>query len=97
MKTARGLTNVAAEKRWTLRGQDAQGAHTLARALGVSETVARLLVARGVTSEAEARALLTPSLEQLHDPALMLDMDKAVERVLRAVDAGEGDDVAHAG
>src|ERR671915_2407658 len=36
-----------------------------------------------------ARALLNPSVEQLHDPSLMLGMTEAAARVLRAVDAGE--------
>ncbi len=48
-----------------------------------------MLAARGVESGEEARALLSPSLEQLHDPYLMLGMREAVGRVLRAVDAGE--------
>jgi single-stranded-DNA-specific exonuclease len=51
--------------------------------------VASVLAARGVETEETARALLKPSLEQLHDPFLMLGMRESVERVLRAVDSGE--------
>ncbi|HYN86360.1 MAG TPA: hypothetical protein VER32_14015, partial [Pyrinomonadaceae bacterium] len=76
-------------RRWTLRASDAARARALARALGTSEVVARLLDARGVTTEEGARAVLRPSLEQLHDPALRLGRDAAVGRVLRAADAGE--------
>ncbi|HEX5708051.1 MAG TPA: single-stranded-DNA-specific exonuclease RecJ [Pyrinomonadaceae bacterium] len=89
MTTARGVKEETGEKRWTLRASDARRARLLARALDVSEVVARLLDARGVTSEQEARAILNPSLEQLNDPALMLGMEEAKERVLRAIDAGE--------
>jgi single-stranded-DNA-specific exonuclease len=87
MKTASAKTQGA--RRWTLRGGDAAASDALARALGVSGVVAGLLAARGVTSEDSARALLKPSLEQLHDPLRMLGMREAAARVLRAVDAGE--------
>ncbi|HEV3471349.1 MAG TPA: single-stranded-DNA-specific exonuclease RecJ [Pyrinomonadaceae bacterium] len=77
-------------RRWVVRDAGPPGlAQSLARALGVSETTAALLAARGVSTEAEARALLRPTLAHLHDPFLMLGMGEAVERVLRAVDAGE--------
>ncbi|MCA1594767.1 MAG: DHH family phosphoesterase, partial [Acidobacteria bacterium] len=77
------------EKRWEVRAKAGEQAQTLARALGVSATVAGLLIARGVETEEDARAVLHPTLEQLHDPALMLGMKESVERVLRAIDAGE--------
>ena len=80
---------VAARRRWVPRGETAGDARALAASLGVSEVVAGVLAARGVESEGEARALLRPSLEQLHDPFLMLGMREAVARVLRAVEAGE--------
>jgi single-stranded-DNA-specific exonuclease len=75
---------------WVVRAAAAhERAEALASALGLSRTVAALLVARGVESEEAARALLKPSLAQLHDPFLMLGMKEAAARVLRAVDAGE--------
>src|SRR5215213_5629856 len=77
------------EKRWIVREVEAEGAARLARVLGVSEILARLLVARGYGEEAAARKFLLPSHDQLHDPSLMLGMAEAVRRVLRAVDAGE--------
>ena len=85
--TATRLRNV--ERRWVPRRDAAKDPASLAPAIGVSETVAGVLAARGVESVEDARALLNPSLEQLHDPFLMLGMREAVERVLRAVDAGE--------
>lgn len=77
------------EKRWVPRRELAEEPAKLARSAGVSETVAGVLAARGVETEEAARRLLSPSLEQLHDPLLMLGMRESVERVLRAVDAGE--------
>ncbi|HYP00771.1 MAG TPA: single-stranded-DNA-specific exonuclease RecJ [Pyrinomonadaceae bacterium] len=74
---------------WSVRGYDAAQAEALAARLGVSQVVAGLLVARGLESVDAARKLLHPSLDQLHDPSLMLGMTDAVRRVLRAVDAGE--------
>jgi single-stranded-DNA-specific exonuclease len=77
-------------RRWApRRAGDASSPGRLASALGVSEVVASVLAARGVEDETAARALLHPSLEQLHDPLLMLGMREAVARVLRAADAGE--------
>ncbi|PYS76845.1 MAG: single-stranded-DNA-specific exonuclease RecJ [Acidobacteria bacterium] len=87
MKTASETRSGA--RRWVLR-RDAEGrAPAFARALVVSSAVAGVLAARGVSSEDSARALLRPSLGQLHDPYLMLGMREAAARVLKAVDAGE--------
>jgi len=77
------------ERRWVPRREASKESARLAASAGVSEVVAGVLAARGVESEEDARALLGPSLEQLHDPFLMLGMRESVGRVLRAVDAGE--------
>ncbi|MDQ3585135.1 MAG: DHH family phosphoesterase, partial [Acidobacteriota bacterium] len=76
-------------KRWQVRGYDEARAASFAQTLDVSPLLAGLLLARGIESEAEAQELLSPSLEQLHDPALMLGMSDAIGRVLRAINAGE--------
>ncbi|MDT4953574.1 MAG: single-stranded-DNA-specific exonuclease [Acidobacteriota bacterium] len=76
-------------KRWIVREQDTVRAARLARSLGVSPIVAQLLIARGHEREESARKFLHPSHDQLHDPSLMLGMQVAVARILRAVDAGE--------
>jgi single-stranded-DNA-specific exonuclease len=75
-------------KRWIVRQPDSRAAE-LAAALGVSPIVAGLLVARGHQNVDSARAFLNPSLDQLHDPFLMLGMSKAVKRVLQAIDNQE--------
>jgi single-stranded-DNA-specific exonuclease len=79
----------SAPKQWRVRVYDAARAQQLSAALSLSPTVAGILVARGIEDADAARRLLNPSLDQLHDPALMLGMSDAVARVLRAVDAGE--------
>lgn len=76
-------------KHWIIREQETERAAQLARSLGVSTIVASLLIARGYTDEQSARKFLHPSVDQLHDPSLMLGMTEAVARILRAVDSGE--------
>jgi single-stranded-DNA-specific exonuclease len=77
------------ERRWVPRREPGGNQRALAEAVGVSEVVAGVLAARGVETEADAHDLLHPSLEQLHDPYLMLGMRESVARVLRAIEAGE--------
>src|SRR5207248_11200836 len=76
-------------KRWIVREQDTERAAKLARVLSVSPIVAGLLIARGFETEEAARKFLRPAHDQLHEPSLMLGMQDAVARVLRAIDAGE--------
>ena len=61
----------------------------LARALGLPEPIARLLTCRGCDTSEAAQALLHPSLEQLHDPNLILGMTAAVGRMRAALAAAE--------
>ena len=56
---------------------------------GVSEVAAKLIYNRGYSEKSSASAFLTPSTESLHDPYLMIDMDKAVERIAKALKSGE--------
>lgn len=57
----------------------------LAAALSLPEIVCRLLLIRGYVSAEEAKLFLRPRLGRLHDPLNLLSMDKAVERLSRAV------------
>ena len=61
----------------------------LERELNISSAAARMLVVRGIQTADEARAFVRPSLDNLHDPFLMKDMDKAVERLHQAIIQGE--------
>ena len=61
----------------------------LERELNISSAVARMLVVRGMQTADEARAFVRPSLDKLHDPFQMKDMDKAVERLHQAITQDE--------
>ena len=68
---------------------DKQVVKDLSNALGIDENLATLLVQRDITNYDDAKDFFRPSLTHLHDPFLMKDMDKAVERVKKAYDNGE--------
>jgi len=61
----------------------------LAGALGVSESLANLMVQRNIHSPEEAQSFFNPSLSYLHDPFLMKDMNLAVDRISTAVKKNE--------
>jgi len=77
------------QTRWFLPDCDDAAAAALATAAAVPPLIAQLLLARGITTVAAATAYFNPSLDQLHDPYLMLGMSDAVERIQRAVAASE--------
>src|SRR3954467_3102681 len=70
---------------WQPRPGNDEQASALAAALGVHPVVARLLCLRGLGDPAIATRFLKPSMDHLHDPALMADMGKAVDRIERAI------------
>ena len=74
--------------RWTTRPCDWMRVEALADALGVSETMATVLVRRGLDEAAAARAFLEAEPPG-HDPLTLGDMAAAVERIRAAVAAGE--------
>ena len=61
----------------------------LSQELGVDSVLANLLVQRGIKSFDEAKVFFRPDLSMLHDPFLMTDMDKAVDRIQGAIANGE--------
>src|SRR3954452_3625478 len=71
--------------RWLLKSFDKSSAARLGTELGLPAIVAQLLVQRGISDVATARIFLNPSLDQLHSPYLMRDMEKAVERLAAAI------------
>lgn len=81
---------MALDKKWIVKepGNPAL-VRQLTSELGIDQTLANLLVQRSIKSQAEARSFLRPQLDQLHDPFLMKDMDKAVERLTWALDKSE--------
>ena len=78
------------ETRWILaQDVDKQLVKSLSESLGIDEKLAVLLVQRGITNFEEAKDFFRPSLDHLHDPFLMKDMDKAVDRLQKAISEGE--------
>lgn len=76
--------------RWTIKPKPSQEkTKLLANALNVEEFVAALLIQRGIETFEEAKKFFRPSLDHLHDPYLMKDMDKAVERIEKAIENQE--------
>ena len=69
--------------------QQQKVAETITPHVGDMAPVAELLVRRGVTSPEEADNFFSPSLSKLHDPFLMKDMEKAVNRLNKAMGSKE--------
>ncbi|MBQ9661432.1 MAG: single-stranded-DNA-specific exonuclease RecJ [Bacteroidales bacterium] len=78
------------ECKWILKEPaDPAKVERLSAEVGIDRVLAELLVKRGVETFEQARAFFRPSLDALHDPFLMKDMDVAVERLHRAIASGE--------
>jgi len=78
------------QKRWVLKPKnDIEKVKKLQSALGTRPIVAELLVNRSIESFEQSRAFFRPSLEDLHDPFLMKDMDKAIARIEKAIGNNE--------
>lgn len=76
--------------RWTLKPKpDSLVVSKLAEELGVETPVATLLAQRGIDTFEAAKKFFRPSLEELHDPYLMKDMDGAVNRIQQAIASEE--------
>jgi len=75
----------AARLEWVLHpDRDPERARTLARELDAPIAVAEALVNRGVHDAASAEAFFEPALDRLHDPYVLLGLDRAVERIRAA-------------
>ncbi|WP_321280218.1 single-stranded-DNA-specific exonuclease RecJ [Marinifilum fragile] len=78
------------EKRWVINEPgDEETVGALMESLGVDRVIANLLVQRGITTFDMAKAFFRPSLDDLHDPFLMKDMTKAVDRLVIAMEKQE--------
>ncbi|MFD0990440.1 single-stranded-DNA-specific exonuclease RecJ [Mariniflexile jejuense] len=72
--------------RWTIKPKpDSKKLEALQKALQVDAVIATLLLQRGVETYDDAKAFFRPSLDDLHNPYLMKDMDKAVARIEKAM------------
>ena len=78
------------EKRWILLDTDEEVVSSLSQALKIPPLVARILTHRGFNEASAAKSFLSSSLStDLPSPFLMADMDRAVERLVRALKGKE--------
>jgi len=76
--------------RWDIKsGGDEKAASALAKELTISKSLASILVQRKIDTFDKAKKYFRPSLDDIHDPFLMKDMDKAIERIEQALGEGE--------
>ena len=68
-------------RRWKILAADEKLASSLQSALRISGTICKILTQRGINTFEKAKSFFRPELSQLHDPFLMKDMDKAVQRI----------------
>jgi single-stranded-DNA-specific exonuclease len=77
------------QQRWTLKQTDDEKVNALQLSLKVHPIICKLLVDRGIETFEEAKKFFRPELSELHDPFLMKDMDKAVNRISEAISRNE--------
>jgi len=75
--------------RWKLPDTNTEAQSLLARELEISPVVSQILINRGIATTEDAKRFLFPSLEQLHNPFLMKDMGKGVDRLIEAISGKE--------
>src|SRR3989338_8337419 len=78
------------QKTWHLYPVNPEQQKHLALSLGVSPVIAQILINRGIDSVETARFFLSPSLKNLPQPFFLPDMEKGVERILKAIREKEG-------
>ena len=77
------------QKNWNILESNNAVVSKLSKALNVSEIVAHLLMLRGITTFEEAKSFFRPEISHLHDPLLMKNMQKAVDRIQTVISNGE--------
>ncbi|MBK8444848.1 MAG: single-stranded-DNA-specific exonuclease RecJ [Sphingobacteriales bacterium] len=68
-------------RNWVLKETDEEAVNSLHQELKINSVLCKLLVNRGVLNINQAKRFFRPSLDDLYDPFLMKDMDKAVKRI----------------
>jgi len=77
------------QKRWKILTPDKQKSELLQQSIKISPIICNILVQRGIETFEQSKKYFRPELTDLHDPWLMKDMDKAVERIIRAINNKE--------
>ena len=78
------------KKKWTIDGStDSYRVLQYARDLNIPLTLSKILISREIQNKADAKDFFMPDLAKLHDPFMMKDMDKAVDRLLKVIENRE--------
>ena len=78
------------QKRWLIKDTPAQNKiDTLAQALNIEPALATILLQRGISTFDESQHFFRPSLDDLHDPFLMKDLQEAIERINLAMEKNQ--------
>lgn len=77
------------DSKWIVLQPPPHLVESLSTELNITPTLARILINRNIDSFDRARNYFRPNLDQLHDPFLMQDMDKAVDRIINAINTKE--------
>ena len=83
------MSTLVTQKFWKVSKSHPKFQRELSQALNISPIIAQILINRGITTSSEAEAFLSSDLSRLHDPFLLKDMDKAVQRIQLARDRKE--------
>jgi single-stranded-DNA-specific exonuclease len=76
-------------KRWRVNSYNKEKAAALFTGLKIHPVLCSILIQRGIETYEQAKSFFRPQLSDLHDPFLMKDMQKAVDRILQAFGSGE--------
>ena len=77
------------QKRWTILQADEEKVNSLQQSLKIHRSICKILVERGIETFQQAKDFYRPQLTDLHDPWLMKDMNKAVDRIIKAIESQE--------
>ena len=73
------------EPEWKFKSVDENIVTQVAETFNLPRTIARIMSIKGISSRNESRDFFYPDIHHLHDPFLMMDMDKAVDRILSII------------
>jgi len=73
------------EQEWKFKSVDEDSVTHVAKIFNLPRTIARIMSLRGISSKNESRNFFYPEIHQLHNPFLMMDMNKAVDRILAVI------------
>ena len=76
-------------KKWELYDTNAELVKKIQKENSISEILATILVNRNIVNNDEIKVFLNPTRNDFHDPYLMPDMEKAVDRIIQAIDNKE--------